>query len=316
MTAETRGAMEVRIGGLVLANPVLTASGTYGYGCDVQSVPALARLGAVITKGLSLRPREGNPPPRIWETGCGMLNSIGLANMGVDRFIGKVLPVLRAGKITVIANIFGESEEEFEEIAALLGRQPGVAALEVNVSCPNVRSGGVLFGRDPAVVGRITTRVVRAAPLPAIVKLTPSAPDLVAVALAAQEAGAAAVTALNTYTGMAIDTETGLPRLATVTGGYSGPAVKPMVLRWVYELARALSIPVVASGGVMRAADAVELMMAGAAAVQVGTASFVDPAAPFAVLAGIEQHCARKRTTPRDLTGLTLRLLKNKSGPA
>jgi dihydroorotate dehydrogenase (NAD+) catalytic subunit len=290
--------MSVRIGGLVLKNPVITASGTYGYG-DIQPVETMARLGAACTKGLSLRPREGNAPPRIWETEAGMLNAIGLANMGIEKFLGENLPALKAGGVTVIANIYGESEEDFASLAAI----------ELNVSCPNVSRGGMLFGRDPSMTSRLTQRVAAASSLPVIVKLTPQAEDLAAVARAAEDAGAAAVTAVNTFRAMAIDPLTGRPRLSTVMGGLSGPAVKPIVMRMVYELAGALSIPVIASGGVMTGLDAVEYLMAGACAVQVGMASLLRPQAPFDILAQLEAHCREHRTSPAGLTGLTRRLL-------
>ena len=300
--------MSVRVGGLVLKNPVITASGTYGY-ADIQPVEAMAQLGAACTKGLSLRPREGNPPPRIWETEAGMLNAIGLANMGIERFLGESLPALKAGGVTVIANIYGESEEDFASLAALLGGAGGVSAIELNVSCPNVSRGGMLFGRDPSMTSRLTRKVAAASSLPVIVKLTPQAEDLAAVARAAQDAGAVAVTAVNTFRAMAIDPLTGRPRLSTVTGGLSGPAVKPIVMRMVYELAGALSIPVIASGGVMTGLDAVEYLMAGACAVQVGMAGLLRPQAPFDILAQLEAHCREHRTSPAALTGLTRRLL-------
>jgi len=300
--------LAVAIGGLALKNPVLTASGTHGYGHDIQPVAAMAQLGGVVTKGLSLRPRDGNPPPRLFETHGGMLNSIGLANMGVERFLREALPALRGAGVTVIANIFGESEEEFEELARMLGGGEGIGALELNVSCPNVKKGGVLFGKDPGAAARMTEAVVKRAAVPVIVKLTPEA-GVLEVARAVEGAGAAGVTAANTFRGMAIDPETGRPRLGALFGGLSGPAIKPIVLRIVYELSQALIVPVIASGGIMSATDAVEYLMAGATAVEVGTASFLDPAAPFTILRGVAEYCARKGVAARDLVGLTHRIV-------
>ncbi len=247
----------VSIGSLRLKNPVMTASGTYGYGHDVQPAALMARLGAVCTKGLSLKPRDGNPPPRIWETECGMLNAIGLANMGIEKFLGSVLPGLEKAGVTVIANIFAESEEDFVALAGLLQGAAGIAAVELNVSCPNVKQGGMLFGMDPKLTAKLTAEVASRCGRPVIVKLTPQAGDLLAVARAAQDAGASAVTAVNTFKAMAVDHETARPRLSTIFGGLSGPAVRPIVMRIVYELHGALSIPVIASGGIMTSRDAV-----------------------------------------------------------
>ena len=301
--------LEVRIGPLALKNPVMTASGTYGYGNDIQPASTMARLGAVCTKGLSLKPRDGNPPPRIWETDCGMLNAIGLANMGMERFLKKILPDLKAHGVTVVANIFGECDDDFKALAGMVRGEEGISALELNISCPNVKKGGVLFGRDPALAAGITKNVIRAGGLPVIVKLTPAAENLQEVAKAVEEAGACAVTAVNTFRGMAIDPETGMPRLSTVIGGLSGPAIKPIALRMVYELYTAVSIPIIASGGIFSAGDALEYMMAGAAAVQTGTGNLIDPATPFRVLDGIADYCAEKQTSPAGLTGLTHRLV-------
>jgi dihydroorotate dehydrogenase (NAD+) catalytic subunit len=276
--------LAVSLGSLRLKNPVMTASGTYGYGHDVQPPALMEKLGALCTKGLSLKPRDGNPPPRIWETECGMLNAIGLANMGIEKFLGSVLPDLAGAGVTVIANIYGESEGDFEALAGMLRGVSGIAAVELNVSCPNVKLGGMLFGMDPGLTARLTAGVVERSGLPVIVKLTPQAGDLVAVARAAQDAGASAVTAVNTFKAMAVDSETARPRLSTVFGGLSGPAIRPIVMRIVYELYGALSIPIIASGGIMTSRDAVEYLMAGATAVQVGMASFLRPQDPFDVL--------------------------------
>ena len=301
--------LEVRIGPVTLKNPVITASGTYGYGNDIQPAATMARLGAFCTKGLSLKPRDGNPPPRIWETDSGMLNAIGLANMGMERFLEDVLPDLIAQGVTVVANIFAECDDDFRALAAMVRGEEGISALELNISCPNVKKGGVLFGRDPALAAGITDSVIRASGLPVIVKLTPAAQNLVEVARAVEEAGACAVTAVNTFRGMAIDPETGMPRLSTVIGGLSGPAIRPIALRMVYELYTAVAIPIIASGGIFSAADALEYLMAGAVAVQTGTGNLIDPATPFKVLDGIADYCGKKKTTPAELTGLTHRLV-------
>jgi dihydroorotate dehydrogenase (NAD+) catalytic subunit len=295
--------LEVALGPLELKNPVMTASGTAGYGHDVQPPRLSARLGAFCTKGLSLAPRHGNPPPRIWETPSGMLNAIGLANMGVDAFVSGVLPVLVEEGVTVIANVFAESEGEFCELASRLAGAGGVQALELNVSCPNVTRGGIHFGRDPAMAASLTRAVAGASGLPVIVKMTPEAPDVVAVARACEQAGACALSAINTIRGMAIDVENARPRLAAVYGGLSGPAIRPVAVRFVHEISRAVAIPVVGIGGIASARDALEFILAGATAVQVGTAGLVDPMAPLHVLEGLEAWCREKGRRIRDLVG-------------
>jgi len=294
--------LDVDLGPLRLKNPVMTASGTWGYGHDVQPPSLSARLGAVCTKGLSLAPRPGNPPPRTWETPSGMLNAIGLANIGVEAFLAGVLPVLRASGVTVITNIFAESTDEFSRLAARLST-PGVAGLELNVSCPNVDRGGIHFGRDPVTAAALTRAVRSASDLPIIVKMTPEAPDVTAVARACEEAGASAISAINTIRGMAVDVEARRPRLSTVSGGLSGPAIRPIAVRIVHEISRAVRIPVVGIGGIATARDALEFLVAGATAVQVGTASFIDPMAPLHVLEGIEEWCRSHSTTVRDIVG-------------
>jgi dihydroorotate dehydrogenase (NAD+) catalytic subunit len=297
------GLLDVDLGPLRLKNPVMTASGTYGYGHDIQPAHLHARLGAICTKGLSLEPRQGNPPPRIWETPAGMLNAIGLANMGVEAFLSDVLPLLRDAGVTVIANIFADSQEDFGVLAARLAGEAGIAALELNVSCPNVKQGGIHFGRDPDLAARLTEHVSRRSGLPVIVKMTPEAPDIAAVARACEQAGACALSAINTIRGMAVDVERARPRLATIYGGLSGPALKPIALRIVHELSKQVSIPICGIGGIASAEDALEFLMAGATAVQVGTASFLDPQAPFEVVAGLESWCAAHETTVRRIIG-------------
>lgn len=295
--------LAVELGPLKLSNPVMAASGTWGYGHDVQPASLSARLGAICTKGLSLEPREGNPPPRIWETPAGMLNAIGLANIGVEAFITGALPQLVEARVRVIANIFAESVEEFGLLAERLASAGGIAALELNVSCPNVSRGGMHFGRVPSTAASLTTEVRRRSDLPVIVKMTPEAPDVVEVARACEDAGAAALSAINTIRGMAVDVETGRPRLASLYGGLSGPAIRPVAVRIVHEISRAVSIPVVGIGGIASAGDALEFLMAGATAVQVGTATFLDPQAPLRVLEGLETWCKERGRTIRDITG-------------
>jgi dihydroorotate dehydrogenase (NAD+) catalytic subunit len=284
--------MQVTIGGLTLKNPVMTASGTFGYGSEFAPYLDLNRLGAIIVKGISLAPREGNAPPRIMETAGGMLNAIGLQNVGAKVFIAEKLPYLRTIDCLVIANIFGETVEEYVKTAELLSAAAGVHALEVNISCPNVKKGGIAFGAEPDMAAEVTRKVKDATKLPVIVKLTPNCTDVTVIAKSVEAAGADAVSLINTLTGMSIDIERRIPHLANVTGGLSGPAIKPVALRMVWQTVRAVSIPVIGVGGIMSGADAVEFLIAGAKAVQVGTANLVDPRATMTVLDGIEQYCA------------------------
>jgi len=284
--------MRVTIGGLTLKNPVMTASGTFGYGQEFAPYVDLNRLGAIIVKGISLAPREGNAPPRIMETAGGMLNAIGLQNVGAKAFIADKLPYLRTIDCPVIANIFGETVEEYVQTAELLSAAAGVHALEINISCPNVKKGGIAFGAEPDMAAEVTRKVKGATNLPVIVKLTPNCTDVTVIARSVEAAGADAVSLINTLTGMSIDIERRIPHLANMTGGLSGPAIKPVALRMVWQTVRAVSIPVIGIGGIMTGGDAVEFLIAGARAVQVGTANFVDPRATMTVLAGIEQYCA------------------------
>ena len=288
-----RRRMAVAIGSLRLKNPVMTASGTFGYGEEYAPYVDLNRLGAVVVKGLSLEPRAGNPPPRIMETPCGMLNAVGLQNIGVKAFIREKLPFLRDHDVAVVANIFGESVEQYAAVAELLGRAEGVHALEVNISCPNVKRGGVAFGTDPDMAAEVTRAVKAATGLPAIVKLTPNVTDIAGIAAAVEAAGADAVSLINTLTGMSVDIERRVPHLRNVTGGLSGPAIRPVALRMVWQVARRVSIPVIGLGGIMTARDALEFLIAGARAVQVGTAHFVQPCACEEVLSGIEAYLER-----------------------
>jgi dihydroorotate dehydrogenase (NAD+) catalytic subunit len=279
------------LAGLELKNRVLVASGTYGYGDDCLDLADVSRLGGIITKSLSLKPRDGNPPPRIVETASGMLNSIGLANIGVRRFVREKLPFLRSIDTAVIVNIAASTVDEYCQVLEILEAEEGVDGYEINVSCPNVKEGGLNFGTSCPMIAEITGRLRRLTRKPLIVKLTPNVTHISEFARAAQEAGADAVSVMNTLIGMAIDIRTRKPRLATTTGGLSGPAVKPVALAKVYEASRAVSIPVIGVGGIMNANDAIEFFIAGASAVQVGTANFIDPASGIRIAEGIRQFC-------------------------
>ncbi len=284
------GDMTVEVGGLRLRNPVIAAAGTFGFGAEYGEILSPARLGAVCTKGLTMRPRDGNPPPRLWETACGLLNSIGLQNPGIDAFIREELPRMKARGITVIANVWGDSPAEYERAVALLSKA-GVDAIELNVSCPNVARGGPV-GEDARRTAAVVRRARRACAVPLWVKLPPAGG--IAAARAAQEEGADAVSAVNTFRGMAIDIETGRPVFANVVAGLSGPAIKPIALRTVYELVAALRIPVVGIGGIGDWRDALEFIMAGAHAVQVGTANFADPLAAVRIVDGLKEYMDKK----------------------
>jgi dihydroorotate dehydrogenase (NAD+) catalytic subunit len=294
-------------GGLRLRNPVLTASGTFGYGLEYDAWFDVAELGGICTKGLSLEPRRGNDPVRIWETSAGMLNAIGLANVGVEAFCRDKLPKLRERGVTVVPNIFATTVDDFARLAERLDREPGIAALELNVSCPNVAHGGLEFGCDPAAAARVTAAVRAVTRLPVWVKMSPEAGDLAGVGRACEAAGADALTAINTIRGLAVDVERRRARLANKTGGLSGPALKPIALRMVWELHRAVKIPIIGIGGIATWRDAVEFLLAGATAVQVGTASFADPLAAKKVLDGLRAYCVEHRATPSELVGAIAR---------
>lgn len=296
--------LSCRIGSLTLQNPVLTASGTFGYGREFESFVNLHRLGAVVVKGISLAPRRGNPPPRVVETACGMLNAIGLENVGVERFLAEKMEYLRGMRATVIVNILGDSVEEYAELAARLDGEEGIAAIEVNISCPNVKKGGVAFGTDPEMAASVTKAVKGATKLPVIIKLSPNVTDITLMAKAVEGAGADAVSLINTLLGMAIDIRTRKPRLANVVGGLSGPAIKPVALRMVWQVAKAVQIPVIGIGGIASAEDGLEFLIAGASAIEVGTANFVNPRACEEILAGIGSYLeAHKMTSLRELVG-------------
>jgi dihydroorotate dehydrogenase (NAD+) catalytic subunit len=279
--------LEVNIGKLQLRNPVMTASGTFGYGEEYSEFIDLNRLGAIVVKGLSLLPKEGNPVPRIVETPSGMLNSIGLQNIGVERFIREKIPFLKQFSTPVIVNFFGDSIEEYAAVAERLSSVDGVHGLEMNISCPNKQAGWSTFGTDPKVTYDVVGAVRKKTDLMLIVKLSPNVTDIALMAKVAEEAGADALSVINTLTGMAIDIDTRKPKLANIRGGLSGPAIKPIAVRMVYEVKQAVKIPIIGIGGIMNADDAIEFIIAGATAVAVGTATFVNPLATMKILDGI-----------------------------
>lgn len=279
---------------LHLKNPVLTASGTFGYGMEFAPYGDLTSLGGIIVKGLSLLPRDGNPCPRIVETTAGMLNAVGLQNDGVEAFCKEKLPRLPWQHLPVIANLYATSPAEFGELAARLNEEEGVAALEVNVSCPNVKSGGILFGQDPKLAAAVTRAARDAAPnKPLIIKLSPNVTDIALMARSVQDAGADMISCINTLSGMAVDVARRKPRLANVIGGLSGPAIKPVALRCVWQCHNAVKVPLLGMGGISNGIDAVEFILAGATAVAVGTANFVNPQATIDVIDGIAEYCER-----------------------
>ena len=280
-------------GGLVLANPVIAASGTFGYGEEYAGVLDLNRLGAIAVKGLSLEPRAGNPAPRLIETPSGLLNAIGLQNVGLKAFLADKLPFLRRFTLKVIVNIVGSTVEEYETLAERLSAAAGVHALEINVSCPNVKKGGMSFGQSVAGVFEVVQAVRRKTHLPTIVKLSPNVTDITEIARAAQAGGATALSLVNTFLGMAIDVETRRPRLASWIGGLSGPAIRPLAVRMVWETSKAVPIPIIGMGGITSGEDAVEFMLAGASAVAVGTGNFLNPLATVEVLDGVVRYLRR-----------------------
>lgn len=287
--------LKVQIGKLELKNPVMVASGTFGYGEEFAEIYDISKLGAVVTKGISLKPREGNPMPRVVETPSGMLNAIGLANVGVEVFLKEKMPFLRKSQATVIVNIFGETIEEYVAVALKLEGSTGISALELNISCPNVAAGGACFGTDLKTAEAVTQAVRKVSSFPLIVKLSPQVTSIVDLARAVVNGGADAVSLINTIPAMAIDLRTKRPHLANVTGGLSGPAIKPVALRMVYEVARSVSVPVIGMGGIMSAEDAIEFLIAGARAVQIGTANFKKPAVALDVIAGIRAHLIEEK---------------------
>ena len=294
--------------GLLLANPVMTASGTFGYGTEYSHLFDIQKLGAIVCKGTTLNPREGNPQPRLAETASGMLNSIGLQNIGVKALIKEKAPSWAGWKVPVIVNIAGETVDEYAQVASELDGINGISGIEINISCPNVEVGGAEFGADPDSAARVTAAVKTATSLPVIVKLTPNVRDITEVAIAVAEAGADAISLINTLKGMVLDTTRRQPLLGSTTGGLSGPAIKPVALRMVYEIAGAVKLPIIGCGGITTGDDAIEFIMAGASGVQVGTASFTNPSAPLDVLEGIEKFMEKEGiNTLTDLIGVARR---------
>lgn len=286
--------LEVNLGGITLANPVTVASGTFGYGREYEAYVDLARLGAIIVKGTTLEPRAGNPTPRIIETPAGMLNAVGLQNPGVDVFIQEHLPYLREKQATVIVNIAGNTVEEYAGLTAILDKQDGIAGLEVNISCPNVEKGGLQFGTDPNTAAGVVAAVRQNTSLPVIVKLSPNVTDVVAIARAVVEAGADALSLINTLLGMAIDIETRRPVLANIFGGLSGPAIKPVALRMVYQVAREVEVPIMGVGGIVNWQDALEFILAGATAVSIGTGNFINPGVSEQIIDDLENYLVQQ----------------------
>jgi dihydroorotate dehydrogenase (NAD+) catalytic subunit len=298
------GDLETKLGPLTLANPIVTASGTFGYGLEFTDFVDLSKIGALCTKGLSLSPHAGNVPPRICETPAGMLNAIGLQNVGVQTFLDEKLPRLRELRATVIANVWGDTEEDYVAVVEALEDAEGLAAIELNISCPNVAKGGMLFGNSPPATASLVGRVRPATRRPLIVKLSPNAPDLVESARAARDSGADVLSLVNTFVGMAIDPATAQPRLSYGTGGLSGPAIKPLAVRMVFQVARALpGVPLMGIGGISDLSDVLEFLAAGASAVQIGTANFRDPAVSGRLVGELEAYCADRGTTAASLVG-------------
>jgi len=297
--------LSVSFAGIELKNPIIAASGTFGYGVEFEDIVHLDRLGALVVKGLSKEPMTGNPPPRLFETAAGMLNAIGLQNIGAPAFLTEKLPALREKtNVVVFANVFGHTRTDYEETIEILNQGAGIAAYEINVSCPNTAQGGIQFGSDPLLLDEVVRTAKRVSTRPVIVKLSPNVTSIAQMAYVAQEAGADAISLVNTFLAMAIDAETRRPRIANVTAGLSGPAIKPIALRMVYDAAHAVKIPVIGMGGITTAVDIVEFMLAGASAVQVGTASYFDPVATETLVENLTGYCREHRIERlSDLTG-------------
>ena len=284
--------LSVSFAGIMLKNPVIAASGTFGYGIEFEDVVHLDKLGGIVVKGLSKEPMAGNPPPRLYETAAGMLNAIGLQNIGARAFVEEKLPALRQKKnVVVFANVFGYTREDYEQTIEILNQGEGIAGYELNVSCPNTAHGGIQFGSDPRLLDEVVATARHYTDRPLVVKLSPNVTSIAQMAYVAQEAGADAVSLVNTFVAMAIDTETRKPRISNITAGLSGPAIKPIAVRMVYDAAHAVKIPVIGMGGISTAADVVEFMLAGASAVQIGTASYWDPCATEKIVAELESYC-------------------------
>jgi len=297
--------LRVSFAGIELKNPVIAASGTFAYGVEFEDVVRLDRLGGFVVKGLSREPMIGNPPPRLYETAAGMLNAIGLQNIGARAFLEEKLPKLRAMKnVVVFANVFGYTREDYEYTVQILNEGEGIAAYELNVSCPNTQHGGIQFGSDPRTLDEVVTTVKRFAARPLIVKLSPNVTSIGQMAYVAQEAGADAISLVNTFIAMSIDIETRKPRIANVSAGLSGPAIKPIAVRMVYEASKSVQIPVIGMGGISTALDVIEFMLAGATAVEVGTASYWDPRATEKIAADVSRWCVEHEVARiEELTG-------------
>ena len=286
--------LSVNVAGIELKNPVIAASGTFGYGVEFEDIVSLRRIGGFVTKGISREPMPGNPAPRLIETAAGMINAIGLQNLGVERFIAEKLPPLRHyPTCAVIVNVFGFQVEDYVAVIERLNEAEDIAAYELNASCPNTKHGGITFGSNPAMLSELVTQARRVSKRPLIVKLSPNVTSIPALAHAAQEAGADAISLINTFLALSIDVETRRSRLANFTGGLSGPAIRPIAVRMVWEAAHAVRIPIIGLGGIATPEDAVEFLLAGASAVQVGTATYADPRAVERIARGLEQWCAR-----------------------
>lgn len=295
--------LEVTIGSLKLKNPVMSASGTFGYGPEYAEFTDLSRLGAIVVKGLSLEPKEGNPPPRIVETASGMLNAIGLQNIGISAFVKEKIPFLKRFNTPVIVNFFGDSIDEYAKAAERLDGVDGIHALEMNISCPNKQAGWAVFGTDPEVTCRVVTAVRKKTSMPLIVKLSPNVTDIGLMARVAEDSGADALSLINTLTGMAIDVRTRRPKLANVRGGLSGPAIRPVAIRMVYDVYKVVKIPIIGMGGIMNTEDALEFLMAGATAVAVGTANFVNPGTTMEIVDGLSAFMEKEQI--KELCSLT-----------
>jgi len=298
MTPASKSAldMSVNVAGIALKNPIIAASGTFGYGIEFEDVVTLERLGGFVVKGLSREPMPGNPPPRLFETAAGMLNAIGLQNVGVGAFLSEKLPLLRKiNNIVFFCNVFGHSQEDYEYVVHMLNGEEGIHGYELNVSCPNTKCGGITFGSDPRMLYDVVSAVKKIATRPLIVKLSPNVTSIAQMARVAENAGADAISLVNTFVSMAIDVETRTPRIANITAGLSGPAIKPIAVRMVYDAAKAVKIPVIGMGGISTAADVVEFMLAGATAVQVGTASYWDPRATEKIVDELTEWCVEHR---------------------
>ena len=304
-TAPTTPDLSVAFAGITLKSPVIAASGTFGYGLEFEDIVHLDKLGGFVVKGLSREPMTGNPPPRLYETSAGMLNAIGLQNIGARAFLDEKLPKLREIKNTVVfANVFGYTREDYERTVQILNEGEGIAAYELNVSCPNTQHGGIQFGSDPRSLDEVVRTVKRVSLRPLIVKLSPNVTSIAQMAHVAQEAGADAISLINTFVAMAIDPETRRPRIANVTAGLSGPAIKPIALRMVYDAKHAVRIPIIGMGGISRASDIIEFMLAGASAIQIGTASYWDPCATEKIVEELRTYCEEHQIAKiSDLTG-------------